>query len=415
MPTESVRTGRAGRSFTPVRRLRWIALIWLLTTAATALAAPRIGLVTMEPGQTYWERFGHNAILVDAGDGSQPLLYNYGMFDFDEPGFMAKFLRGRMRYRLVEQTYSESLSYYAAVGRGVGLQWLDLTPDQAQALAGFLAWNARPENAHYRYDYFLDNCSTRVRDALDLALDGQLKPQLVGRARGLSYRFEALRLGAEPLWMGLGMSLGLGPFAERQLSRWDEAFVPMRLRDGLREVRTAAGTPLVIGEQALLVHRLSETAVEAPSWWPRFLAVGLLLAGLIRWLAPRRPRLFSALAGGFWLLSGLTGLGLAALWLLTAHIAAWGNENLLLFNPLCLLLLPLAWRSWRSGPKPRLAHIWLVAVTLLAGMAVFLKFLPFRVQDNIDWIALMLPIHLALYFALRRKPAPTDRKTGVPS
>ena len=386
----------------PTRRVHVLLGLLLWLAALPVLAAPRIALVTMEPGETYWERFGHNALLVDTGDGEEPQLYNYGMFDFDEPGFFVTFMRGEMRYRLAVEGYSQSLAYYGSVGRGVTLQWLNLAPDQATALVEFLRWNAQPENAYYRYDYFLDNCSTRVRDALDLALDGRLKPQLIGRARGLSYRFEALRLGQRPLWMGLGMSAGLGPFAERQLSRWDEAFVPMRLREALREAKTADGAPLVLAERTLLAHRLAEAAIEPPRWWPRFLLVGLLGAWLLRWAAASKPRLSAALAGAFWLSTGLAGLVLVALWTATTHIAAWGNENLLLFSPLALLLVPLALARMRGVAPPRWAQTLLLAVTVLAAMAVFLKFLPFRVQSNLDWISLMLPLHLALYFSFRR-------------
>lgn len=386
------------------RRMRALIVVLLWLTALPALAAPQVALVTMEPGETYWERFGHNALLVDIGDGSEPLLYNYGMFDFDEPGFLIKFMRGEMRYRLAVDGYGESLGYYDSIGRGVTVQWLNLAPEQTTALIAFLRWNARPENAYYRYDYFLDNCSTRVRDALDLALGGALKPQLIGRARGLSYRFEALRLGQQPLWMGLGMSVGLGPFAERQLSRWDEAFVPMRLREAAREAKTADGAPLVLAEQTLLPHRLAETAIEPPRWWPRFLLVGLLGAWLVRWSAKRRPRLGGVLAGAIWLGIGSVGLVLLALWTLTTHTAAWANENLLLFNPLALLLVPLALARMRGLPLPRWAQSLLLAVTVLAAMAVFLKFLPLRVQSNLDWIVLMLPLHLALYFSFRRQP-----------
>lgn len=373
-----------------------LALLGWLVLAAQAVAAPRIGVVTMEPGQPYWARFGHNAILVDTGDGREPTLYNYGFFDFDEPGFLLNFLRGRMHYRLVALPMSRDLAYYREEGRGVTLQWLDVDADAAGRLARFLAWNALPENAVYEYDYFLDNCSTRVRDALDEALDGALARQLSGRSQGLTYRMESLRLGGGLPWMGLGMHLGLSDYADRPLSRWDEAFVPMRLRDSLREVRTPAGTPLVVAEEVLLPHRIAAPPVEPPRWWPRFAFAGLVLAVGALVLAPRRPRTLAGLAFGFWLLCGLAGLGLAALWGLTEHRSAWGNENLLLVSPLCLLLLPGALARMRGRAPGAMFMPTLRLVVGLAGMAVFVSFLPFRPQDNLDWIVLLLPVHLAL-------------------
>lgn len=381
-------------------------LLWLLV-GATAVAAPRIGVVTMEPGQPYWARFGHNAILVDAGDGREPTLYNYGFFDFDEPGFLINFLKGRMHYRLVALPMSQDLAYYREEGRGVTLQWLDVAPPAAVELARFLAWNALPENAVYEYDYFSDNCSTRVRDALDSALDGALARQLSGRSQGLTYRMESLRLGGGLPWMGLGMHLGLSDYADRPLSRWEEAFVPMRLRDSLREVRTAAGTPLVVSEEVLLPHRITAPPVEPPRWWPRFAFTGIVLAIGVLVLAGRRPRLLAGLAFAFWLACGLAGLGLAALWGLTEHRSAWGNENLLLVSPLCLLLLPGALARARGRPSGRMFAATLQLVAALAGLAVFVSFLPFRPQDNLDWIVLLLPLHLGLLKALGAPPRPS--------
>jgi hypothetical protein len=372
--------------------------------SATAGATPRVGVVTMEPGLEYWARFGHDAILIDdrADDpASTPLLYNYGYFDFDQPGFLLHFAQGYMSYMLAAVPLDEDLAGYRQDGRGVTLQWLDLAPAQAERLAKFLAWNARPEHATYRYDYFTQDCATKVRDALDTATDGLLRRQLSSPSHGLTYRSEAVRLGAPLPWLGLSMHFALGSYGDRPLSLWDEAFIPMRLRDALRNVRTDRGTPLVVGESILLPNRLPLPPDEMPYWRWRFLGLGLALAALILLGTRRAPRTTAALSGVFWLLCGLAGLGLAALWGLTEHRAIWGNENLLLTSPLCLLLLPGAWQLARGRRPPRWHRDVLLLIALLAGTALFLKFLPSRIQGNGDWIALFLPIHLALAYAVR--------------
>src|SRR5690606_9482759 len=134
----------------------------------------------------------------------EPISYNFGYFDMEEPGFTANFIRGEMHYMLVALPLSQDLEYYRQAGRGVSIQWLDLEPEQALRLAAALAENAKPGNARYRYDYFLDNCSTRVRDALDDALGGLLSAQLQGRSRGNTYRGDAVRLASPTPWMWLG-------------------------------------------------------------------------------------------------------------------------------------------------------------------------------------------------------------------
>src|SRR5690606_31160848 len=242
-----------GRALMPARA--WAALLLaglLALLAPVAAAAPRIGVLTMQPGEVFFERFGHDAIVVADPASGEAVSYNFGYFDPTEPDFVARFVRGEMMYMLVALPLEQDLEQYRQSGRGVTLQWLDLEPEQARALAASLAERARPENARYRYDYFTANCATQVRDALDQALGGALRSQLAGRSRGNTYRSEAVRLARPAPWMWLGFDLGLGPYADRPLSRWEEAFVPMRLADSLREARRADGRPLVLSEHELL-------------------------------------------------------------------------------------------------------------------------------------------------------------------
>ena len=400
-------SGPAGRERQSVRScfqcIFFLALA--LLQSAVCAAAPRIGVVTMGPGDEYWARFGHDAILVDdrADDpSSEPTLYNFGYFDLDEPGFMLHFVQGRANYQLVALPAHEDLAQYAHAGRGAVLQWLDFTPAQASRLQRDLEWNARPENARYRYDYFTQDCTTRVRDALDRALDGRLRAQLSAPSQGLTYRYEAVRLGAPEPWLGLGMHFALGPYADRPLSRWDEAFIPERLQASLRTIRTAAGTPLVTQEIELLPQRLPPAPNDFPRWRIWFVLTGLGLAVLTLVGARFAPRTTAAFAGLFWLKCGLLGIGLLAIWAFTAHVAIWGNENVLLTSPLCLALLPGAWAMLHGRNPPRWHAKVLFLVAVSAGTALFLKFLPFRIQSNGDWIALFLPIHLALAYAGRR-------------
>ena len=368
----------------------------LLLAPMLALAAPRIGVVTMEPGGIFFERFGHNALVVQDDANGTATSYNFGYFDMGEPGFFGNFVKGRMQYWLVALPLDDDLARYAQTGRGVAVQWLELTPEAATALAATLAENARPENAQYRYDYYTSNCSTKVRDAIDQALGGALQPQLSGRSQGNTYRSESVRLASPAPWMALGFHLGLGGYADRPLSRWDESFIPMRLRDALREVKLADGRPLVASEQALLPHRVAAAPAEAPR--PRTAAffAGLVLAGLALWSARRAPRALAAGALLFWTLAGLAGTVMALIWLTTEHVAGHGNQNLLLLSPLCLFLLPGGWAKLR-GREPSRRFRWLLwAVAGSAALAGFLKFLPFLVQENVEWVLLLLPLHWAL-------------------
>ena len=381
-------------------RAWWLLLALLF--AGLANAAPRIGVMTMQPGEIFWERFGHDAIVVADPDTGEALSYNYGFFDPGEPGFLGRFVRGEMQYMLVALPLWDDLAIYREEGRGVSIQWLDLSDAQADELAAALAVAARPENARYRYDYFTQNCSTKVRDAIDEALGGQLHHQIAGRSRGNTYRSEAVRLASPAPWMWLGFDIGLSRHADRQLSRWEEAFVPMRLADSLGEARLADGRPLVLATEQLLPHRLPPEPVETPRpWWPWLLA-GLGVAAALLLLGRWRPRLLAALGSVFWLGSGLLGVLLLYLWLGTEHRFAWANENLLLLNPLALALLPGGWQLMAGrAPGPWFRRL-LRIVTLVAVGALLLKWVLLFSQVNEAWIALLLPVHLALWTALRR-------------
>lgn len=392
-----------------MRRLVLILCLWLFAATASAVSlapaiAPRIGVMTMEPGEEFWERFGHNAIVVVDPATHAAISYNYGYFDMSEPDFVGNFVRGRMRYQLVAIPFEEDLENYRLAGRGVTLQWLNLEPAQAESIASALALNARPENARYTYDYFLSNCSTRVRDRLDDGLGGMLKRYLSGRSEGNTYRSEAVRLAWPAPWMAFGFHVGLSGVADAPLSRWQEAFIPMRLRDSLRDLKRADGRPLVAQESVLVPHRLSMPPVEEPRWRLPALFGGMSLAVAAMWLGRRRPRALAAIALPFWTFCALLGATMAFLWLGSQHRFAWGNENMLLFSPLCLLLLPGGWAIARGrAPSQRFATLlWLVAGC--AAVAGFLKFLPFRPQENVEWVLLLLPLHLALARNIDPKP-----------
>ena len=371
-------------------------------TLSPADAPPRIGIMTLAPGDVFCERFGHNAVVVAPADGGEPLSYNFGFFDPTEPGFLTNFIRGRMRYMLVALPLAEDLAGYREAGRGVRLQWLDLDPAQARALAAALADNARPEHARYTYDYYTANCSTRVRDALDAALGGALHRQLAGRSQGNTYRSESVRLAWPAKWMATGFELGLAGYADRPLSRWDEAFIPMRLHDSLREAVRADGKPLVAEEIELLPHRLALPPAELPATKLRALVAGGAIALLVLFAARRRRRAHAVAALVFWTTCGLAGLLMLFIWFGSAHVAGHANENLLLLSPLAFALLPGGWALARGREPSRRFDAWLWVLAGSAAIAGFLTFLPFLAQRNDDVVLLLLPIHLALALGLAR-------------
>ena len=365
-----------------------------------------VALITYGPGETYWERFGHDAIQVRDTVSGESVNFNYGVFDFDESGFLLNFARGRMHYLMDAAPTELDERFYVQSGRSVTRQPLTLTPDQAAALRDFLVWNVQPEHARYDYDYYADNCTTRVRDALDRALGGVIRKQLESRAGGMTYRQQTARLMSAQPWLMLILDLGLGPYADQPLNAWQESFLPMVLQRELAHVKIddgAGGTHSLAGEGTLLSpNRLEVPPDQAPDLRMPMAIAGLAFAAALvatarRWLTGL------ALLGTLYLTAaGIVGILLLVLWTLTTHHSAWANANLLLFNPLAFLLLPSLWRTRHGLAASRLADrvILLQLIALIAATA--LHALPATVQQNQPWLLFAIPSWLALSWSLRR-------------
>ncbi len=341
-------------------------LIALIATGARRaeagiVAAPgeqlEIFLLTYGPGAIYWERFGHNSIEVRDKAGGDAVSFNYGVFDFDERGFLLNFARGRMHYMIDAERVGDEQQMYVDEGRSVIRQRLALSPTQAAALRNYLIWNLRPENLRYDYDYLIDNCSTRVRDALDRVLGGQLQRQLSERPAAMTYRDQIDRLMSPQPWLMLLMNLGLGPFSDQPLNAWQESFLPVVLQQQLRSVRIddgdGASRLLVSAEELVAPDRLPAPRLQPPDLRPP-LAIAGVAFGLLIVAARRRAPLGAAILGSLFVtFAGLTGVFLLGLWTLTLHRAAWENANLLLFHPLAFALLHPVWRGLRGAAVSR--------------------------------------------------------------
>jgi len=396
------------------RNLLLLAL-WLLAAFSPAHAsianAPganlQVSLVTYGPGETYWERFGHDAIELRDTVSGEAVNFNYGVFDFNEANFFVNFARGRMHYLMDAAPSDLDERYYVDAGRSVTRQALALSPAQAAALRDFLLWNLRPENAGYAYDYYVDNCTTRVRDALDKALGGVLAAQLKARPGSMTYRQQTVRLMSAQPWLMLVLDLGLGPYADRPLDGWQESFLPEVLQAQLRAVRVDDGhgvlQPLVRDEHLVSPNRLQAPPAAAPDLRLPLALAGLLLAGLLVLARRRWPPGYVLLGMLYLLAAGLVGVLLLVLWTLTTHHSAWANANLLLFNPLAFVLLPTLWRARRGVAASRFIDGVLALQLLACLVAVLLHLLPGTVQQNQPWLLFALPCWLALAWSLRRR------------
>ncbi|MDH3292043.1 MAG: DUF4105 domain-containing protein [Gemmatimonadota bacterium] len=369
-------------------------------------------LVTFGPGQVYWERFGHNAIWIRDPAGGINAMFNYGMFDFQQENFLGRFIQGRMLYQLAAQDPEGSLQAYSAANRSIWLQELNLTDAQRTRLRDFLVWNAQPENRDYRYDYFLDNCSTRLRDALDDVLGGRIRTQTEDKETGTSFRFHTQRLTTANVLYYTGLLAALGRRTDRPISAWEEMFIPMSVRDRVRDVtvldQNGDEIPLVKSE-VLVYESTAAPALDAPPrWLIWYLITGVALAAVLAFLGMASGvaiRWILAVTGGVWMLIvGLAGFVLAGLWLATDHAATYWNENLFYLTPIALplaIVLPLAVLGVGWARRPALLLAAAVGVSSVLGLV--LQIVPGVDQVNGQLIALILPANVVLGFVSWRR------------
>jgi hypothetical protein len=370
-----------------------------VATPAEAGSEITISLITVGQGPAIWERFGHNAIWVeDLGRGTSR-TYNYGMFDFRQESFELRLIRGRMLYSMMSGNPQAEFRHYRTQNRSVWVQELNLTPAQRIELRDFLEWNDLPENRDYRYDYYLDNCSTRIRDALDLVLGGEIRRQTENAMTDRTLRFHTQRLTTDNVPYYTGLLLLLGPSVDRPISQWQEMFLPLSVMEHVRGVTVPGpdGTrqPLVLTERVLYESTGPGPDAAPPSWGLRYFLAGIVLASILWWLggATRRgTRLVFAGVATLWVLgTGVLGIVLLGLWVGTDHAVAYWNENLFLFSPLGVALafmIPFLACGVQRVIRP--SAIVALAVVASSALGFVLQVLPWLNQVNGQLYALCL-------------------------
>jgi hypothetical protein len=374
--------------------------------AAGPAEALTVYLMTMSPGDHPFFKFGHNALWVHDEAARTDRVYNYGTFSFGSAALLPKFFLGRFLYSLSRRTLRGTLHDYRDENRSIVVQKLNLTPAQRAELRDFLLWNLRPENRHYRYDYYRDNCSTRVRDALDHVVGGRLR-QAAARPGAMTYREHTLRLTANLLPEYLVLLFALGPLVDAPIGRWEESFLPEKLQELVRGVTVPGANgdePLVLEESVLLAADRAPTRPAPPRWLAWFLLSGGAAGGAlaaIGWAgrARRSLRIVAGIVlGALGSLAGFLGTSLCLLWALTDHQVAYRNENILQCAPWLLALPVLAVGIARGRERStRRARV----VCDAAVIAAALKLLPWFPQTNGSVIAFALPLWTGAALGLR--------------
>ena len=346
-----------------------------------------ISLITCGASQAeLYSAFGHSAVRVFDPVQSLDIIFNYGVFNFDQPNFYLNFTRGNLLYTLSVSYFASFKANYISENRFIHEQILNLDSVQKQQYFDFLQWNAQAENAEYYYDYFYDNCATRVRDGLIEALGNEVLSIDSNYAdRGKSIRDLCDIYLQQQRWGDLGIDICLGLPMDKKASTWEYMFLPDYLENAFAQAKLhsadGAKKPLVKSHEVLYApeYQLVDQPVLSP-----FLAFALILLLSIfitmwSYAKPIKARYFDFF---LFLVTGLIGLLLVVLWFFTNHKAAANNYNILIFLPSHLILAIALLKSRWSGLVRKLLqftpyyYALLIALWIWLPQDLHLAFLP---------------------------------------
>jgi hypothetical protein len=346
----------------------------------------------MGPGDYLFSKFGHAALCVlDPGEEVGP-CFNYGTTDFSTPAPLAwAVLRGTAEFWVSVAPIDQMLAFYRAEDRTIYRQVLPLEPEQAAQMARALATSALPENRRYRYDHFLDNCSTRPRDHIDSATGRALRSDPEGAPRRFFTYRTLIRetLANDPVYFLLGEAF-LGRPMERERSEFEAMFLPHILRDGVT-------THLQVTPEVVYARRAAPSGPALIVRYRLALALGIGLVGA--WIIMRAPRRVSSGSRRLFALGfGALGSALWALAILSPVPELRFNEVLLVFLPTDFLLLLGSEHVTRYYSGVRVAELLLLCFLLLLGALI---------QPLVMFLSLALPILTGTWArALAGRPLP---------
>lgn len=361
----------------------------------------QISVITCGPWQgELYSAFGHSAFRVHDPVHGIDEAYNYGVFDFDQPNFYLNFARGYLYYKLGVYDYKRFEYYYIYHNRYVHEQVLNLSVNQKQRLYDYLTWNALPENENYRYDYFYNNCATKMRDVVkevfkdSILFDGSyIKTDYTIR------ELTDLYLTYQP-WGDLGIDICLGLPMDKKAAAEEYMFLPDYVESSFAHATIKDGC-----ETKPLVAKLNSVYESTPETFSKGLfqplnvfSVLFLIAMIISYRDLKRQRVTQIFDITLFTVLGMIGLLLLFLWTATDHKAAAGNMNLLWALPTHLVAVI----AFIRQPKWLSTYFLLVAiisVTLILCWAI----LPQKLHYALIPVVLTIAMRATIQFWIRKK------------
>ncbi len=291
----------------------------------------RISLLTCTPGKELYSSFGHSAFRVTDSTRAYDLVFNYGTFDFYDPDFYEKFVKGKLLYFVSIDSLNGFLEEYDYFKRGVTEQSINISCPEKQKLVAALFENAKEENKYYRYDFNYDNCTTRLRDMLEKAVGDTLDTKnIVPHPGSTTFRHlihSYLDRGGQQ-WSKFGIDILLGSPIDKKITNREAMFLPNYLLMAF-DSSALNGQP-VVGEKKVLLNYFD--AYKTKSRITPFLVFGILflIVAVVSFLTRSKWSLFFKVFDFFFFLTlGIIGIVILFMWFATDHAMTRDNFNLL--------------------------------------------------------------------------------------
>ncbi len=330
-----------------------------------------VSLLTCDPGDQLYSSFGHSAIRVrEFGSEGRDLVFNFGTFDFDTPNFYGKFATGKLNYMLSVTTYDRFIIEYDYFKRGVREQVLNLNSEQKDFIVQHLDALYDPARRYYKYDFFFNNCATKIRDAFEIAIGKQLVWNDSSAAEVKTFR-NLIDEYVSPLpWADLGIDLALGAVIDREATEREKQFLPDYMEQAFAKASIMGDgptRPLVKESRVILEYPDQDKPLD---YLNPYLVFWILAAafGLLTFLGFQKGKLYKGLDITLFGILGILGLVVAFLWFFTDHSATLWNWNLVWAFPGHLVL---AWALIKNSKKewvPKYLLFVLLAVVVSLGI-----------------------------------------------
>ncbi|MFK5957305.1 MAG: DUF4105 domain-containing protein [Lutibacter sp.] len=354
-----------------------------------------ISVITCGPGSELFTAFGHSAFRV-----SDPLLgldkiYNYGTFNFNAPNFYLNFAKGKLTYQLSTTTFNRFLRLYHYENRWVKSQELNLNTTQVQAIYNFLENNAKPQNRDYQYDFFYDNCSTKIEDIVKNILKNKVQFSNSHITSTKTHRDLISDYTTNFKWGKFGIDLALGSVIDKNARKDDYKFLPdyiYKAFDNATIEKENSSNSLVKRHLTILndTRTSKSTILSQPLTIITILAILILLITYRNLKLKKRSKWLDFI---LFFSTGLIGIVVLLLWFATSHTATYKNFNFLwAFAPnliVAFYLLKSKLPSW----------IWAynLFLLILLGVMIVLWLLKFQVF-NIALLPLILAMAIRYHY-----------------